>query len=115
MARDARKCALLTIRLSASLALALFTMKVASPSARLALPCRRAVRFFGGTRPCRARCGMGRALGGGSGFAFEALLQRVHQADDIVRLLLGFGSLDRLAGSLALDQGFERGFIFILE
>ncbi len=46
--------------------------------------------------------------------ALQALPQRIHQADDIVRLFLALGWFDRLAGGLAPDQclqgsGMTRG------
>jgi len=51
----------------------------------------------------------------GRGLALQALLERVHQADDIVGPFFGFGRLDRLAGGLALDQRLQRILVLVLE
>ena len=45
----------------------------------------------------------------------QALLQRVHQVDDVTGPLLWFCDFDRLAGSLAPDQRLQRVLVFILE
>ena len=81
------------------LALAMTVNRCVLP--RLARPRRRAVRLLGARR-----CGARRDAGAWSPLrrrlALQALLQRIHQADDVVRLLLALGGLDRLAGGLAL-------------
>src|SRR5260370_38228071 len=63
------------------------------------------MRFFGRAMRWAARGGMRRRLCRCP--SFQALLKCVHQADDIVRPLLGLGGLDRLAGGLALDRIFR--------
>src|ERR1700738_5389034 len=82
-------------------------------SARLARPRGRAMRFLRWPVRRPARRGMRRPLG--RPLALQALLERIHKADDVVTQLLRFGGLHRLAGGLAPDQGFQRGFIFVLE
>ena len=84
-------------------------------SPRLALPRRRPVRLL--CRPAcrrpprrrRRRPPFRRRL------ALQARLQRIHQVDDVVRLFLALGDLDRLAGGLAAHQRLQRVLIFILE
>src|SRR5213595_1443546 len=46
--------------------------------------------------------------------AFQALLKRIHQADDVARPFLALGNLDRLAGGLALDQRLQRILVLVL-
>src|SRR6185312_16209937 len=82
------------------------------PSTRLARPGRRAMRLLRGAMP-RPPCGrMDPAF---RGVAFQALLQRIHQVDHVTGFLRMLLDLDRLAGSLAAHQGFQRVLIFILE
>src|ERR1700730_2582796 len=82
-------------------------------SVRLARPRGRAMRFLRWPVRRPERRGMRGPLG--RRLAFQTLLERIHKADDVVRPLLRFGGLHRLAGGLAPDQGFQRGFIFDLE
>src|SRR5579871_5813871 len=51
----------------------------------------------------------------GRASAFQALLECVHQVDDIAGPLLHLCDLDRFAGGLALHQRFQRLFVRILE
>jgi hypothetical protein len=88
-------------------------LELSGLSARLARPRGRAMRFLRWPVRRPARRGMRRPLG--RPLALQALLERIHKADDVVRPLLRFGGLDRLARSLSPDQRFQRGFIFVLE
>src|SRR5688572_30845633 len=47
--------------------------------------------------------------------ALQALLQRIHQVDNVVWLLLARGGLQRFAGSLAAHQRLQRILVFVLE
>src|SRR3954468_7452551 len=53
------------------------------------------------------------SLGGRS--ALQALLQGVHQINDIAWPLLRFSNFDRLARGLAPDQRLQRVLVFVLE
>jgi len=64
--------------------------------------------FFAGRRAVPAA--RGSAPPAWRSFPLQALLQRIHQADDVIRLLRGFGDLDRLARGLALDQRLQGVF-----
>src|SRR6266446_6116383 len=75
-------------------------------------PRRRPVRFFGGAVRGSPRGGARPPLCGSP--AFQALLKRIHQADDVVRPLLALGNLDRLAGGLAPDQRLQRILVLVL-
>ncbi len=89
------------------------TTRVVPASTRLALARRRAMRPFGRAMRRAARGGMRRPLCRCP--SCQALLKCIHQADNIVRPFLGLRNLDRLAGGLALDQGLQRIFVFVLE
>src|ERR1700694_5945644 len=86
---------------------------VRSSSTYLALARSRPMRFFGSAMRRPSRRGVSPALCRCP--AFQALLKRIHQADDVVRLLLGLGGPDRLAGGLALDQRLQRVLVLVLE
>src|SRR6202165_6355164 len=47
--------------------------------------------------------------------ALQALLERIHQADDVAGLFFRLDGLDRFTGGLAPDQRFQGVFVFILE
>src|SRR5580704_14784495 len=81
-------------------------------SPRLARLRSRTMRFLRRTVGSAACRGMG-SLGGSP--SFQALLERIHQADHVVRLFLVRGSLDRLAGGLALEQRLQRVFVLVPE
>src|SRR6476620_10981527 len=70
------------------------------------------MRLFGGARRCSPRRRARPALCGRP--AFQALLKRIHQADDVIRPLLALGHLDRLAGGLAPDQRLQRILVLVL-
>src|SRR6185295_11319725 len=86
--------------------------KTLAASACLALARRRPVGFFGRTMRCSSRRRTSLPLCGAP--AFQALLERIHQADHIVPPFLRFGGLDRLAGGLALDQRLQRILVLVL-
>ena len=48
-------------------------------------------------------------------FSLQARLQRIHQVDDVIRLFLALGDLDRLAGGLPSHQRLQRVLILVLE
>src|SRR5436309_3154043 len=81
-------------------------------STRLARSCRRPLRFLGGAM--RGSPGRGARPPLGRAPAFQALLKRIHQADDVARPFLALGDLDRLAGGLALDQRLQRILVLVL-
>src|SRR5713226_2141451 len=87
--------------------------RTAAASTGLALARRRPVRFFSRAMRCSSRRGMSPPLYRAS--SFQALLKRIHQADDVVRPFLALGDLDRLAGGLAFDQGLQRILVLVLE
>src|ERR1700678_1852727 len=82
-------------------------------STRLPCPRRRAMGFLGGGVASPACRGTSRSFGGC--LALEALFQRIHQIDDIVRRFFRLGRFDRLAGGLAPDQCLQRVLILVLE
>src|SRR5215475_1162481 len=71
-----------------------------SASGRLLAPRRGAAPAPGGTRRARA---------------LQALAQRIHQVDDVGRLRLLLGHLDRAALGLASHQRLEGVLVFVLE
>src|SRR5436309_12563154 len=88
------------------------TVEYASP--RLAVPGRGPVRLLGRPscrRPPRRR---GRHAPLARRLALQARPERVNQVDDVIRLFLALGDLDRLAGSLAAHQCLQRVLVFVL-
>src|ERR1700682_3946137 len=86
------------------------TRRPPQPSTCLALARRRPIRFFGRAMRCSLRRGVSPPLCRPS--AFQALLKRIHQADDVGRPFLGFGGLDRLAGGPAPYPRLPRILVF---
>src|SRR6478735_2785793 len=82
---------------------------------RLPLPRCRPMRLLRGARSPRrpARMGLRRRLLPAA--SLQALLQRIHQADDVARLLLRLWQFDCLAAGLALHQGLQRVLVVVLE
>src|SRR3954454_17599730 len=82
---------------------------------RLPLPRRRPMRLLRGARSprCPARMGLRRRLLPAA--SLQALLQRIHQANDVARPLFGLRQLDLFAAGLALHQGLQRVLVVVLE
>src|SRR3954451_9473816 len=82
---------------------------------RLPLPRRRQMRLLRGPRSprCPARIGLRRRLLPAA--SLQALLQRIHQANDVARPLFGLRQLDLFAAGLALHQGLQRVLVVVLE
>src|SRR3954451_268216 len=82
---------------------------------RLPLSRRRSVRLLRGplSPRCPARMRLRRRLLPAA--SLQALLQRIHQANDVARPLFGLRQLDLFAAGLALHQGLQRVLVVVLE
>src|SRR5438552_6594016 len=90
-------------------------VRSARSSPRLAMPRGRSLGFASRTamRGPMARRGGGPLRRGSP--ALQALLEGVHEVDDVARPLFPLDSLDRLARGLAADQRLQGRLIFVLE